>query len=62
MSGRKSGHTDFHPFNLDGLEEVDRELEGKPVYFTVDLDVMDPSVFPGTGTPEPGGSRFSERS
>lgn len=54
----KSGHTDFHPFTLDGLEEVIRELEGKPVYFTVDLDVMDPSVFPGTGTPEPGGVDF----
>ena len=30
-------------------------LKGKPVYFTLDLDVLDPSVFPGTGTPEPGG-------
>ena len=28
------------------------------MYFTVDLDVMDPSVFPGTGTPEPGGVDF----
>lgn len=54
----KSGHTDFHPFTLNGLEDVIRELEGKPVYFTVDLDVMDPSVFPGTGTPEPGGIDF----
>ena len=54
----KSGHTDFHPFILDGLEDVIPELEGKPVYFTVDLDVMDPSVFPGTGTPEPGGIDF----
>lgn len=54
----KSGHTDFHPFTLDGLEDVIRELEGRPVYFTVDLDVMDPSVFPGTGTPEPGGIDF----
>ena len=34
------------------------ELKGKPVYFTVDLDVLDPSVFPGTGTPEPGGVDF----
>jgi agmatinase len=30
-------------------------LRGKPVYLTVDLDVFDPSVLPGTGTPEPGG-------
>ena len=30
------------------------------MYFTVDLDVLDPSVFPGTGTPEPGGVSFEE--
>ncbi len=28
---------------------------GKPIYLTVDLDWFDPSVMPGTGTPEPGG-------
>ena len=27
---------------------------------TLDLDVLDPSVFPGTGTPEPGGVSFRE--
>lgn len=31
----------------------------RPVYVTVDLDVLDPSVFPGTGTPEPGGVSFA---
>ena len=40
------------------LEETVAELGDKPIYFTVDLDVMDPSVFPGTGTPEPGGVTF----
>ena len=54
----KSGHTDFHPFRLDGLSEALEGIGGAPVYFTVDLDVMDPSVFPGTGTPEPGGVDF----
>lgn len=54
----KSGHTDFHPFCLDDLEEVLETIKGKPVYFTLDLDVLDPSVFPGTGTPEPGGVDF----
>jgi agmatinase len=28
---------------------------GKKVYLTIDLDVFDPSLFPSTGTPEPGG-------
>lgn len=52
------GHTALQKFNFDGLEEVMEKLEGKPVYFTLDLDVMDPSVFPGTGTPEAGGVSF----
>ena len=51
----KSGHTSLHPFDLEGLEETVESLKGKPVYFTLDLDVLDPSVFPGPGTPEPGG-------
>ena len=29
-----------------------------PVYLTVDLDVLDPAEFPGTGTPEAGGLTF----
>ena len=51
-------HVFCHPFDLEGLEDVLERLAGRPVYFTVDLDVMDPSVFPGTGTPEPGGVSF----
>ena len=31
-----------------------------PVYLTIDLDVLDPSVFPGTGTPEAGGVAFAQ--
>lgn len=57
-----SRHTDFHPFTFDGLEETVRELKEKqaPVYFTIDLDCLDPSAFPGTGTPEAGGVSFLE--
>ena len=51
-------HVTCHPFDLEGLEDVVDRLGNAPVYFTVDLDVMDPSVFPGTGTPEPGGVSF----
>ncbi|MHB1452810.1 MAG: agmatinase [Saccharofermentanales bacterium] len=45
-------------FNFTGLDAVIASLQGKPVYFTLDLDVLDPSVFPGTGTPEAGGVDF----
>jgi agmatinase len=55
-----AGHTDLHPFNFDGLAEVVKGLGSTPVYFTIDLDVMDPSVFPGTGTPEYGGVTFMQ--
>ena len=51
-------HTDLHAFTFDGLAEVLDSLKDAPVYFTVDLDVLDPSIFPGTGTPEPGGVSF----
>ena len=55
-----SEHVTMQKFNFDGLQEVVKTLEGKPVYFTLDLDVLDPSIFPGTGTPEAGGVSFME--
>ena len=53
-------HVFTNKFNFNGLEEVIEKLKGKPVYFTLDLDILDPSVFPGTGTPEAGGVTFME--
>lgn len=55
-------HTDMHKFDFDGLGELVKRLQEKetPVYFTIDLDCLDPSAFPGTGTPEAGGVSFSE--
>ena len=53
-------HTDLTPFTLEGLDEVIESLKGKPIYFTLDLDVLDPSIFPGTGTPEAGGITYKE--
>ncbi len=53
-------HVTTQMFNFDSLDEQIDKLKGKPVYFTLDLDVLDPSVFPGTGTPEAGGVSFLE--
>ena len=53
-------HTYLNLFDFNGLEEVIKKLQGRHVYFTLDLDVLDPSVFPGTGTPEAGGVSFLE--
>lgn len=55
-------HTDMHKFTFDGLDEVVSELakNNTPVYFTIDLDCLDPSIFCGTGTPEAGGVSFMD--
>lgn len=53
-------HTNLHKYNLDGLKETVVALKDTPVYLTIDLDVFDPGVFPGTGTPEAGGIFFME--
>lgn len=53
-------HVETHKFSFSGLRETVEKLKGRPVYFTIDLDVLDPSVFPGTGTPEAGGVTFLE--
>ena len=34
------------------------DLMGDQVYITLDLDVFDPAIIPGTGTPEPGGMQW----
>lgn len=52
------GHVNLHRFDFGGLSETVEKLADRPVYLTADLDVLDPSVFPGTGTPEPGGVSF----
>ena len=41
--------------NAKYLEEVLDNFKEKPIYLTFDLDWFDPSIMPGTGTPEPGG-------
>lgn len=48
------------PFNFNRLDDILPLLAGKPVYLTIDLDVLDPSAFPGTGTPEAGGVNFDQ--
>lgn len=47
----------------DSLEiplDFRREMAGRPLFVSLDLDVLDPSILPGTGTPEPGGPTYRE--
>jgi agmatinase len=48
-----------HELHLDGvevaIERIKQRVKDRPVYVSVDIDVLDPAYAPGTGTPEPGG-------
>ena len=55
----KAGHVVTEPFSAKTLAALSFPAD-TPVYLTVDLDVLDPSEFPGTGTQEAGGLRFTE--
>ena len=56
----REGHVTMYPFDLKGIDQALEALADHPVYVTVDLDVLDPSIFPGTGTPEAGGVGFMD--
>ncbi|HZK29092.1 MAG TPA: agmatinase [Clostridia bacterium] len=53
-------HNDLSAFSFDEVPAVLETIGDAPVYVTVDLDVLDPSILPGTGTPEPAGVTFSD--
>jgi agmatinase len=55
-----ANHTVMQKFSFEGLKSAVKQIEDKPVYLSVDLDVLDPSIFMGTGTPEAGGVSFDE--
>lgn len=55
-----SKHITTNKFNLDNLDKAIEVIGNKPVYITIDLDVLDPSIMSGTGTPEAGGVLFEE--
>ena len=56
----KDNHTVMRKFDLQGISLLPEKLKDKNIYVTVDLDVLDPSIFPGTGTPEAGGITYKE--
>ena len=68
LSIRSGTRTEFNELHSSGrlmadvgaLAEALKQLQGRPVYLTVDLDWFDPAVLPGTGTPEPGGFFWSD--
>jgi agmatinase len=55
-----NGHVDRELFGASELDRTIASVGDSPVYVTVDLDALDPSEFPGTGTPEAGGMSFRD--
>ena len=54
-------HTHFYPFEAARtLRSCLPDLKERPVYVTLDIDILDPAYAPGTGTPEPGGIQPAE--
>jgi len=53
-------HVTLNRYSTQNLDHAIALIGHKPVYITIDLDVLDPSIFSGTGTPEPGGISFVE--
>ena len=47
-------------FECSDMDHALNSIKDKPVYLSIDLDVLDSSVLPGTGTPEAGGIGFTE--
>ena len=50
----------LYEFGEDGFHRALRSIGDRPLYISLDLDVLDPSILPGTGNPEPGGIDFNE--
>lgn len=44
----------------DSLSELVSSIRGKKVYLSIDMDVFDPSIAPGVGTPQPGGMTYHQ--
>lgn len=60
-SGMKDEFELMHKYNTRALKYDDlASLKDKNIFITVDLDVLDTSIMPGTGTPETGGLSFNE--
>jgi agmatinase len=58
--GWMRAHHTMYPAEQEAVRLVCERIGGRPVYLSLDLDILDPSILPGTGTPEPGGPDYRE--
>jgi agmatinase len=50
----------YHDNGVMLPKDIRKLYTNRPVFLSVDLDVLDPATFPGTGNPEPGGPTYKE--
>jgi agmatinase len=50
----------LYSWNKDELSCLIRSVGDVPCYLSLDLDILDPGIFPATGVPEPGGLTFNQ--
>ncbi len=49
-------NTNLYPDEIvDPLKDILDDLVGRPIYISIDIDVVDPAFAPGTGSPDPCG-------
>jgi agmatinase len=46
---------EFHRHGAESLKPYLKQFQNRPLYITLDIDVVDPAFAPGTGTPQIGG-------
>ncbi len=46
--------------DVSGVDKLLKKLSGKNVYISVDMDVFDPAIAPGVGTPQPDGIQYRD--
>ena len=51
-------HQSLYSCHPKGVDKLIARIGDRPVYLSLDLDILDPSALPGTGTPEPGGISY----
>ncbi len=55
-----SNHDTLLSWGPHGEKTLGERIGGRPVYLTLDLDVLDPACMPGTGNPEAGGWWYND--
>lgn len=60
MAREEAALSESMTLDIGDVEGIRKRLGKRPVWLTLDLDVLDPSVMPAVGTPEPMGATYRQ--